>query len=116
MRTRWDEVMRERVQVEVKDAPERDRYEAWVGENLAGFLDYGRHDRTLVLIHTEVDERFEGLGVGSQLVRSVLDQARAEGLLVNPRCPFVARWLARHPEYLDVVPEQWRDGVEPAVD
>jgi uncharacterized protein len=108
--------MGEHVQVEVKDVSERDRYEAWVGEDLAGFLDYGRHGRTLVLFHTEVDERFEGLGVGSQLVRSVLDQARADGLEVNPRCPFVARWIAKHPEYLDVVPEQWRDRVEPPVD
>jgi predicted GNAT family acetyltransferase len=108
--------MGERVQVEVKDAPERDRYEAWVGESLAGFLDYERYDRTLVLIHTEVDAQFEGLGVGSQLVRAVLDRARSEGLLVNPRCPFVTSWLARHPEYLDVVPERWRDGVERAVD
>jgi predicted GNAT family acetyltransferase len=112
----WDEVMTERVQVQVRDVPERDRYEAWAGDNLAGFLDYGRHGRTLVLIHTEVDDRFEGTGVGSQLVRAVLDQARDQGLLVNPRCPFVAAWIARHPAYLDVVPEQWRDGVEPAVD
>lgn len=108
--------MTERAKVEVKDAPERDRYEAWVGENLAGFLDYGRHGRTLVLIHTEVDERFEGTGVGSQLARAVLDEARAQGLRVNPRCPFVAAWIARHPDYLDLVPEQWRDGVESAVD
>lgn len=102
------EAMEDSVEVVVRDAPERDRYEAWVGERLAGFVQYSRQGDTLILIHTEVEPDFEGKGVGAALARTALDEARAAGLRVNPRCPFVARWIARHRDYLDLVPEQWR--------
>jgi predicted GNAT family acetyltransferase len=103
--------MGDTVDVVVRDVPERDRYEAWAGERLAGFLQYSRWGDALVLIHTEVELEFEGKGVGSALARTVLDQARAAGLWVDPRCPFIARWIARHPEYLDLVPERWRSRI-----
>jgi predicted GNAT family acetyltransferase len=100
--------MGDSVDVVVRDAPERERYEAWAGERLAGFLEYIREGDSLELIHTEVEPEFEGQGVGAALARSAMDEARAAGLRVNPQCPFVARWIARHPEYLDLVPEQWQ--------
>jgi uncharacterized protein len=102
------EAMEDSVKVVVRDVPERDRYEAWAGERLAGFVEYSRQDGTLTLLHTEVWPDFEGKGVGGDLARAALDEARAAGLQVNPQCPFVARWIARHRDYLDLVPEQWR--------
>jgi predicted GNAT family acetyltransferase len=33
----------------------------------------------------------------------VLDQARADGVLVRPICPFIKEWIARHPDYADLV-------------
>jgi predicted GNAT family acetyltransferase len=103
--------MGDTIDVVVRDVPERDRYEAWVGERRAGFLDYSRQGDTLVLIHTEVELDFEGMGIAAELARTVLDEARAAGLEVDPRCPFIARWIARHPAYMDLVPERWRDRV-----
>ena len=102
------EAMDDSAEVVVRDAPERDRYEAWVGERLAGFAEYSRQGDALVLIHTEVEPDFEGKGVAAALARTALDEARAAGLRVHPQCPFVARWIARHRDYLDLVPEQWR--------
>jgi uncharacterized protein len=103
--------MDDSVDIVVRDTPERERYEAWVGDELAGYVEYSRQGRTLVLIHTEVGPEFEGHGVGGELAGTVLDEARAEGLHVNPRCPFIATWIARHQDYLDLVPEQWRGGI-----
>jgi uncharacterized protein len=100
--------MDDSVEIVVRDAPERDRYEAWAGDRLAGFVDYLRQGDTLVLIHTEVEPEFEGKGVGAELARAVLDQARAAGLQVDPLCPFISVWIARHQDYLDLVPEQRR--------
>ena len=100
--------MDDSVELVVRDAPERERYEAWVGERLAGFAEYSRQDGALVLIHTEVQPDFEGKGVAGALARTALDEARATGLRVRPQCPFVARWIARHRDYLDLVPQQWR--------
>lgn len=102
------------VDVVVKDAPERDRYEAWVGERLAGFVEYRREPDALVLTHTEVEPDFEGGGVAGRLAKAALDGARASGLKVSPQCPFVAAWIARHRDYLDLVPEQWRFGIRKA--
>lgn len=98
-------------EIVVRDAPERERYEALVEERLAGFVDYERRDGTLAVLHTEVYPQFEGQGVGAALARAVLDGARAAGLEVNPQCPFTARWIARHQDYLDLVPDKWRDRV-----
>ncbi|MGI9605111.1 MAG: N-acetyltransferase [Acidimicrobiales bacterium] len=55
------------------------------------------------LIHTEIDPAREGMGVGSFLVRSTLDQIRAEGGTIVPTCPFVGSWIRRHPDYADLV-------------
>ena len=48
-------------------------------------------------------------GLASQLVRQALDKTRAEGLLVEPYCPFTRRYISEHAEYLDLVPEDRRD-------
>ena len=53
--------------------------------------------------HAEVPEAFEGHGIASAIAKTGLDWARAEGLKVVPKCPFVADYIERHPEYADLV-------------
>jgi uncharacterized protein len=89
----------------VRDAPEASRYEARLGDELAGFSYYERLGPTVVFTHTEVDPAFEGQGVGGRLVRGALDDVRRQGHGVVARCPFVRSWLDRHPEYHDLVVE-----------
>ncbi|MCX9192087.1 N-acetyltransferase [Carbonactinospora thermoautotrophica] len=79
------------------------RYELHVDGELAGFVQYRIEDGTVVLVHTEVDPGFEGRGLGSTLVRATLDDARANGRSVLPLCSFIARYVRRHPEYVDLV-------------
>ena len=67
-------------------------------------LEYQLDPGTITLIHTEIDEAYEGMGLGSVLVRHVLDDARERGLAVLPVCPFVRGWISRHEDYLDLVP------------
>ena len=90
-------------EVVVRDMPEEHRYVAVVDGTVAGFIDYRDSGPDRVLRHTEVSDAFEGQGVGSALARSALDDARASGRRVRPTCPFVAGWLQRHPEYLELV-------------
>jgi uncharacterized protein len=95
--------------VAVLDNPEERRFEAHVEGRLAGILRYGARPGVIALVHTEVDDRFEGEGVGSALVRGALDQARANGQVVLPFCPFVNGYIDKHrEEYLDLVPEDQR--------
>jgi uncharacterized protein len=92
----------------VVDVPERSRVEIRVGDEAAGFTEYRRTPGRIAFIHTSIDPRFEGQGLGSKLVRTALSNARAEGLAVLPFCPFVRSHIADHPEYLDLVPEDMR--------
>jgi uncharacterized protein len=93
----------------VQDNPDLNRYEVFEGDELAGFSDYTRSAGTIAITHTEVDDRFEGRGLGSALARGVLDAARGDGLAVLPHCPFTAGYIRNHPDdYLDLVPQDKR--------
>ena len=87
----------------VTDRPSELRYEIEVDGEVAGFLLYRVEPGVLELVHTDVDPKWEGKGVGAALVQGALDDVRARGLKVRPFCPFVRAWLRRHPEYEDLV-------------
>ena len=91
---------------EVRDVPDQSAYEVTVDGGHAGWAYYSRGQGEVVFTHTEVDDAFEGQGVGSALARGALDDARARGEQVLPRCAFIAGWIAHHEDYLDLVPEQ----------
>jgi len=89
--------------VEVRDNPDDSRFEAYVDGALAGFSAYVVGHGTYNFVHTEVDDAFEGQGIGSALVRQSLDQLREhEGVRVTASCPFVRAWMRKHPEYLEL--------------
>lgn len=88
----------------VTDNPQEHRYEAHVDGVLAGFVVYRFKGEHLVMVHTEVDDAFEGKGVGGALARGALDDVRAKGRHdVVALCPFIAAWIERHPDYQDLV-------------
>ena len=60
----------------------------------------------LDLIHTGVDPQLRRRGIGEQLVRAALAYARAHHVRIIATCPFVARWLEKHPEERDLVAER----------
>lgn len=95
-------------EITVADAPERERYEVTADGELAGFAVYRRRQGLIAFVHTEVDERFEGHGLASRLAERALADARAAGLAVLPFCPFFNGYIQRHPELVDLVPEQHR--------
>jgi predicted GNAT family acetyltransferase len=96
------------VEVTVANHPEEHRYEVRADGDLAGSTVYRERPGLIVFVHTEVDQRYEGQGVASQLVHAALDDARARELQVLPFCPFVNGYIARHREYADLVPEAFR--------
>jgi predicted GNAT family acetyltransferase len=67
----------------------------------------------VIIAHTEIDERREGEGLGSELVRGVLDHIRASGKTVIPTCAFTAAYIHRHPEYADLVDPSLRNRFAP---
>ena len=57
----------------------------------------------ITLDHTETPPQARGRGIASQLTAGVLEIVRARGLKVVPRCPFVRDYLAKHPEFQDLL-------------
>jgi predicted GNAT family acetyltransferase len=84
--------------VVVADNPEESQFEAHVDGRVA-FVSYLRRGDTIFFTHTEVPKELEGRGLGSVLAKAVLDRARAEHWKVVARCPFIAKYVERHPEY-----------------
>ena len=64
---------------------------------------YRLADGVITITHTEVPAALRGRGIGSQMMRGVLDSVRALGFKVVPRCPFVADYMNRHPEFADLL-------------
>jgi predicted GNAT family acetyltransferase len=104
--------------LEVRDAPDRHRYEARLSDSgkLAAILSYELSETWIALLHTEVQDDFEGQGIGSHLVHSVFEDIRARGLSVIPKCPFVVAWLERHPEQHDILSHPLPSREPPPVD
>ncbi|WP_048439447.1 GNAT family N-acetyltransferase [Caenimonas sp. SL110] len=95
-------------EVTVSDNPSAHRYEAMMDGELAAFADYESQAGALLLPHTEVLPKFEGKGVASKLAKFVLADARSRGLQVIPACEFMAGYIRKHPEYLDLVSAESR--------
>jgi len=53
----------------------------------------------ITFTHTEVPPALEGRGIGSRLARGALEFARAQGLKIVPKCPFIGAYVAKHPEF-----------------
>lgn len=89
---------------EVHDNPAERRFELAIDgshEIAAAYYAEGRDHLTLT--HTIVPERFSGQGIGSALAKGVFADLRATGRKAVLRCPFMAAYYARYPEYADIV-------------
>ncbi|MFZ2066522.1 MAG: GNAT family N-acetyltransferase [Xanthobacteraceae bacterium] len=67
------------------------------------FMNYRLAGDVISLDHTETPVAARGRGLASRLVEGALQIVRARGLKAVPRCPFVRAYLAKHPQYGDLV-------------
>jgi predicted GNAT family acetyltransferase len=75
-----------------------------VGEGLEAVLEYRiAVNGVLDYHHTFVPPQARGRGIASRLTAFALDYARGHGYRVRPTCPFVARFIAAHPGYAELL-------------
>jgi uncharacterized protein len=86
----------------VTDNPARSRYELEVDCHTAIAV-YTLRPGVITFVHTEVPAELGGKGVGSTLVRGALEDVRRQGLKVAVRCSFVRAFIAKHPEFNDLL-------------
>ncbi|MFM7355720.1 MAG: GNAT family N-acetyltransferase [Actinomycetota bacterium] len=88
---------------------ELSRFEIYSDGELAGFADFKIENQMISYTHTEIDPRFGGQGLGSQLIKETLDEALEQNLEVAPYCSFVSAYIKKNSEkYLHLVPEGLR--------
>lgn len=86
----------------VRDNTALSRFELDAG-GVTAVLNYKLSGGVMTMNHTETPPQARGRGIASDLVRGALDIARARGLKIVPRCPFVTAYLAKHPEVQDLL-------------
>lgn len=84
------------VQRTVTDNPQLMHFEIHDGDDIA-FLEYRFYKNILVLMHTEVPAKMEGLGIGSALAAHAFSYAAERDQQVKVYCPFVLSYVKRHP-------------------
>jgi uncharacterized protein len=88
--------------LEVVHNTAQSRFECHVQGELC-VAEYQRETDTLRFHHTWVAPSLEGQGIAGRLVASGLAYARAAGFKVLPTCSYVAGYMRRHPETLDLL-------------
>lgn len=97
--------------------PDRGRFELRQDDTFIGFEGYTVDEipaeddaqgqaRTVVrLQHTIIDEAYGRKGYARALVTMVLQRLAAEGEQIVPECTYVQQYLARYPEFRELVYE-----------
>lgn len=89
--------------IAVSRSDSKHRYEAHLHGRRVGFSQFRMAPGQVTFTHTEVDDEYEGQGIGSTLARRALDDVRARGEKVVAECPFIKEYIERHPSYADLL-------------
>lgn len=89
--------------LQVRDNTENDCYEGIVDGKVVGLVVYKRLGDRVVIRHTVVDREFRGAGMGTDMVRGVLDDLRRRGEKLTNYCGFVADFIETNIDYQDIV-------------
>ena len=87
---------------EVRHNPDRSRFETEVDGHEC-VLDYMLENGVISMNRVYVPPPVEGRGIAGAITRHALDFSHTQGWKVKPRCPYVAAWIKRHPDYQDLV-------------
>lgn len=98
--------------IEIRDDPDEGAYVVDVDGERAGKAVYHMRGGRHLFVHTEIDHRFSGAGLGTKLVRYALDDMRAKAGVIVPICPFFMSFLEDHPgEYEDIIDRKLTDRI-----
>jgi predicted GNAT family acetyltransferase len=79
------------------------RFESKGDDESLAFLSYTHEGDRVIFDHTFVPDSLRGKGVAATLARAALDEARQRRWKIVARCPFVAGFIERSPEFADLV-------------
>ena len=92
----------------IRDNSECAEFQAIVDGEVIGRQPYRRYREHIVLMATHVDEQWRERGVSSALIDGTLGIIRSAGATVVPRCKLTSDYILHHPEFRELVPEQYQ--------
>lgn len=91
--------------VTIRHNPERERFEVLVAGNVVGKAAYKTYDaagsQQRIFYHTVINEEYGGQGLAGQLATAALGATVSAGMGIVPVCPYIKKFLAKHPDYAD---------------
>jgi predicted GNAT family acetyltransferase len=84
------------------DNADQSRFELEEGGHLA-WAQYRIRDSQVVISHVEAEPPLRGTGAAGRLMQQITDHARANQLVIVPRCSYARSWFQRHPQAGDVL-------------
>ena len=88
---------------EIRNNSAQHRFELDVGDGQIAVAYYQLAPGVITFTHTEVPQQLWGRGIGSKVARGAFEYARAQGLKVVAKCPFMSAYVAKHPEFNDLL-------------
>jgi len=86
---------------EITHNPAENRFETWIEGRLSK-LDYLVNGDTIVMTHVGVHPDDRGHGVAAKLTEVALAYAREKSLRVIPMCSYVAAYIRRNPQHVEL--------------
>jgi uncharacterized protein len=87
--------------LEVTHNTAENRFETWIDGQLSK-LDYMLDGDTIVMTHVGVYPEQRGQGVAGKLTQVALEYAKENSLRVIPMCPYIATYIHRNPQYIEL--------------
>ncbi|WP_027377631.1 GNAT family N-acetyltransferase [Kaistella palustris] len=75
-------------------------FELFVDGAKAGEMTFQKKDDgSIDIVHTQVDEKYSGQGLGKELVKAGTDYAKSQNLKVTASCPYAHKVISSTPEF-----------------
>lgn len=95
------------IEVKHSNNEKNGNFEAFIDGKRAGLMTYTwAGEERFIIDHTEVEETYNGKGVGKEMLLAAVDFARKNGKTIIPLCPFAKATFQKHEELQDVLVNQ----------
>lgn len=95
------------MEYEIKHNLKEDRFEALANQQIIGVINYYRENDVFIVTHTGVETKYEGQGIAGALTKSLLIYIAKNNLKVTPLCSYTKVYIDRHPEYQNLIQEEY---------
>jgi predicted GNAT family acetyltransferase len=92
-------------ELKITHNPSENRFEVFINGELSK-LDYIEDGNTIVMTHVGVHPEHRGGGVAGRITQVALEYASEKNLRVIPMCSYIAAYIRRNPQYIELTKQQ----------